>query len=62
MESTIGIKGFGAFDGAYFIESATHIVSRDGGYTTSLELRRGAKEGKKKSRRTERIVHDSLLK
>lgn len=44
--TTIGIRGFGAFDGTYFIESATHSVSRSG-YTTSLELRRRAKEGKK---------------
>lgn len=50
--NNINISGFGAFDGKYLIERATHSVS--GGYTTSLELRMGetekkaAKEKKKK--------------
>lgn len=43
---TVGVAGFGVFDGTYFVERASHKVSR-GGYSTSLELRRGAKkEGK----------------
>jgi phage protein D len=42
---TVGVAGFGAFDGVYFVERATHRVSRSR-YATSLELRRGAKEKK----------------
>ena len=45
--SNIKIKGFGAFDGDYVIEKATHSVS--GGYTTKLDLSMG-KESKKKVR------------
>lgn len=45
--SNIKISGFGAFDGEYVIEKATHTVS--GSYTTKLDLSMG-KEAKKKVR------------
>lgn len=35
---TISLEGFGAFDGKYFIEKATHTVGS--GYTTSVEIRK----------------------
>ncbi len=44
--SNIKISGFGAFDGVYSIEKATHSVS--GSYTTKLDLSMG-KESKKKA-------------
>lgn len=43
--ATVGLKGWGKFDGTWFIEKATHSVSKGGGYTTSLEIRIGKKEG-----------------
>lgn len=43
--ATVGLKGWGKFDGTWFIERATHNVSKGGGYTTSLEIRIGKKEG-----------------
>ena len=42
--SNVKISGFGAFDGSYVIEKATHTVS--GSYTTKLDLSMG-KESKK---------------
>ncbi len=42
--NNIELAGFGAFDGKYAIEKATHTVS--GGYTTSLELHMGEKAKK----------------
>ena len=36
---TVTVKGYGAFDGKYIVESATHSVSSSG-YTTSVKLRR----------------------
>jgi phage protein D len=39
--STVLLSGWGAFDGLYFIERATHHVDKNGGYTTSLEIRIG---------------------
>lgn len=36
---TVDVKGYGAFDGKYIVESATHSVSSSG-YTTSVKLRR----------------------
>ena len=45
--SNAKISGFGAFDGDYVIDKATHSVS--GGYTTKLDLSMG-KESKKKVR------------
>lgn len=45
--NNIKISGFGAFDGDYVIEKATHSVS--GSYTTKLDLSMG-KESKKKLR------------
>lgn len=44
--SNVKISGFGAFDGDYVIEKATHSVS--GSYTTKLDLSMG-KESKKKA-------------
>ena len=46
--SNIKISGFGAFDGSYVIEKATHSVS--GSYTTKLDLSMG-KESKTKNRK-----------
>lgn len=37
--STIAMQGFGFFDGNYFIEKATHSVSRSQGYTTKISIR-----------------------
>ena len=47
--SNVQISGWGKFDGKYFIEKATHNVSKGSGYETSLELRLGgpSKKGKK---------------
>ena len=42
------ISGFGAFDGEYVIEKATHSVSSS--YTTKLDLSMG-KESKQKARK-----------
>lgn len=36
---TVTVEGYGAFDGKYIVESATHSVSSSG-YTTSVTLRR----------------------
>lgn len=36
---TVTVKGYGAFDGKYIVESATHSVLSSG-YTTSVKLRR----------------------
>ena len=46
--SNVKISGFGAFDGSYVIEKATHSIS--GGYTTKLDLSMG-KESKKNLRK-----------
>ena len=46
--SNLTISGFGAFDGKYVIEKATHSIS--GGYTTKLDLSMG-KESKKELRK-----------
>ena len=39
--STVKIRGFGNFDGVYFIERASHRVSKDGGYVSSIDIRSG---------------------
>lgn len=39
---TIDLAGFGDFSGPYFIKTATHTVGGSQGYSTSLELSRGA--------------------
>ncbi len=39
--SNVKVTGFGAFDGSYAIEKATHTIS--GGYTTKLDLSMGKK-------------------
>lgn len=36
--TVLSLKGWGHFDSEYVITQATHNVSRDGGYTTSVEL------------------------
>lgn len=36
--SCVDLKGFGKFDGKYYITSATHTI--DGGYTTEIEIRK----------------------
>jgi phage protein D len=47
----IDITGWGKFDGKYFIEKATHSVSKGSGYVTSLELRLdGSQKGKGKDK------------
>ena len=46
--SNVTISGFGAFDGKYVIEKATHSIS--GSYTTKLDLSMG-KESKKEVRK-----------
>ena len=45
--SNVTISGFGAFDGKYVIEKATHTVGD--AYTTKLDLRMGG-DSKKSSR------------
>ena len=45
--SNVEIKGFGAFDGKYLIESATHSIGS--GYTTNIKLSMG-KEAKKEAK------------
>lgn len=42
--STVKLSGWGKFDGVWFVERATHKVSR-GGYTTDIDIRMGVKEG-----------------
>lgn len=34
------LEGIGYFSGKYYIQSSSHSVSKDGGYTTSLEIKR----------------------
>lgn len=36
---TVAVKGYGAFDGTYFVETATHSIG-GGGYETGIELRK----------------------
>lgn len=38
--STVGIEGFGKFDGRYQVASSRHELTRGNGYTTELELKR----------------------
>ena len=54
--SNIKITGFGAFDGSYVIEKATHSVS--GSYTTKLDLSMG-KESKKEVRKKKKAKSKS---
>ena len=37
---TVEVSDYGAFDGKYIIETATHTVSKSGGYKTDITLRR----------------------
>ena len=37
---TVEVLGYGAFDGKYIIETATHSISKSGGYKTDITLRR----------------------
>jgi phage protein D len=54
--SNIDASGWGKFDGKYFIEKATHNVSKGSGYETMLDLHLGGpsekvrKKGKKKGK------------
>jgi phage protein D len=45
--SNVDVSGWGKFDGTYFIEKATHNVSKGSGYATSIELRLGGPKGRK---------------
>ncbi len=36
--TTVTVKGFGLFDGLYFVETARHELDSQGGYTTELTL------------------------
>ena len=64
--SNVKISGFGAFDGSYVIEKATHTVS--GSYTTKLDLSMGkeskkavkAKKAKKGSRKSTITATDTV--
>ncbi|GHV45283.1 hypothetical protein FACS1894204_03990 [Synergistales bacterium] len=48
----VDVSGWGKFDGKYFIERATHSVSKSGGYETSIELHLGdPKESGKKNKK-----------
>lgn len=42
--------GLGVFSGLYYISSSTHSVSKDGGYTTSVEIKRVGLIEKKKQK------------
>ena len=62
--SNITISGFGAFDGQYAIEKATHSIGSS--YTTKLDLRMGEKskkasrknsKGRKKSKTSGSLVY-----
>lgn len=37
---TVEVSGYGNYDGSYFIEQATHSVSRGQGYTTQISIRK----------------------
>ena len=37
---TVETSGYGAFDGKYIIETATHTISKSGGYKTDISLRK----------------------
>ena len=43
--ANIELVGFGKMSGLYTITRATHAIVRNAGYTTSLEIRIGVKEG-----------------
>ncbi len=43
----VAVEGFGRFDREYYIQTATHVVTRDG-YTTELELLLAPSQGGKK--------------
>ena len=43
----VAIEGFGRFDREYYIQTATHVITRDG-YTTELELLLAPSQGGKK--------------
>lgn len=60
---TVGVEGYGKFDGSYFVESAKHSVS-GGGYTTSISVREGApskKQKKAQKKAAASVEHESLL-
>lgn len=40
--NTVAVAGFGKLDGTWFIDKSTHTITRGEGYSTSLEVKRGA--------------------
>ena len=38
----VDLQGFGAFSGKWTIKQSTHSISREGGYVTDVEIRKGA--------------------
>lgn len=46
--SNVDVSGWGKFDGRYFIEKATHSISKGNGYSTSVELRLGGPDKKRR--------------
>ena len=58
--NNLEIEGFGAFDGKYLIESASHTLSN--GYTTNIKLSLGKEEKKAKASKTKRKASKSTKK
>jgi phage protein D len=58
----VDVKGYGKFDGTYFVESAKHSYG-DNGYTTQIEIREGGPSKKKKrgKKSAAPVKHESLL-
>ena len=40
--NTVAVAGFGRMDGVWFIDKSTHTITRGEGYSTVLEVKRGA--------------------
>lgn len=66
--NNILVTGLGVISGKYHIMSSTHTINKNGGYTTSLEIKRigfveKAKQApkKKKKETTYRVVNDSTI-
>lgn len=47
------LTGIGWFSGLFYIKSSTHTVSRDGGYTTSLDIKRVGVADKQKRKKND---------
>ncbi|MCX7289634.1 contractile injection system protein, VgrG/Pvc8 family [Janthinobacterium sp.] len=58
---TIELAGFGQLSGIYTISKATHSISRSAGYTTALEIKRGAAASKSKSAKSAKGVKPTGL-